>query len=251
MFRSNLIIVKNEEAVSYLRGMKYHVDSKMDLLRGWKACYSYERCYLDQVAGSKASTLKEYGKYPYELSAADYMRAVQKENDFLDLVLLRQKEGDFAEKVKKIQDMSVRSAQLAMEIRLWDPQKNSVEEENELKKKKEEMLMLDDLLAECYKDKVLMYAFCYKEEKIREEMYQHIGRWNFLLQNYLYYHRLFSRLLRYQPYIFFTYDDDELPKEERQKEFKLVKTIRFENLRIGDLALLCNKDVLKIYRGKR
>ncbi|MDE7210460.1 MAG: hypothetical protein K2O03_03320, partial [Lachnospiraceae bacterium] len=97
---------------------------------------------------------------------------------------------------------------------------------------------------------VLMYAICYKEEKIRKEMYQRIGSWNSLLQNYLYYHRLFSRLLRYQPYIFFTYEDEELPKEERKKEFKLVRTIRFENLRIGDLALLCNKDVLKIYRGK-
>ena len=82
-------------------------------------------------------------------------------------------------------------------------------------------------------------------------MYQHIGSWNFWLQNYLYYHRLFSRLLRYEPYIFLTYEDEELPKEERKKEFKLVKTIRVENLRIGDLALLCNKDVLKIYRGKQ
>ena len=250
MYQSNLIIVKNEKAVSYLQGMEYNV-VPMELLGGWKACCSYEKCYLDQVIGSKASTLAEYGKYPYELSAADYPRAIQKENDFFDLVLLRQKEDDFAEKVKQIRDMSVRSAELSMEIRLWDSQKNSVEEENELRKKKEEMLMLDALLAEFRKDKVLMYAFCYEEEKIRKEKYQHMDRWNFWLQNYLYYHRLFSRLLRYQPYIFLTYANDELPKEERKKEFKLVKTIRFENLRIGDLALLCNKDVLKIYRGKQ
>lgn len=250
MYRSNLIIVKNEEAVSYLRGMGYDV-SPMELLGGWVACYSYKKCYLDQVIGSKALTLEEYGKYPYELSAADYRRAIQKENDFFDLVLSRQKEDDFAEKVKQIRDISVRSAQLSMEIRLYDSQNNSVEEENERKKKKEEMLKLDTLLAEFYKDKVLMYAFCYKEDEIRKERYQHIGRWNFLLQNYLYYHRLFSRLLKYQPYIFLTYDNAELPKEERKKEFKLIKTIRFDKLRIGDLALLCNKDVLKIYRGKQ
>lgn len=250
MYRSNLIIVKNEEAVSYLRGMGYDV-SAMDLLGGWKAYYSYERCYLTQVIGSKALTLSEYGKYPYELSADDYLRAIQKENDFFDLVLSRQKEDDFAEKVKQIRDVSVRSAQLSMEIRLLDPQKKSVEEEKKFREKKKEMLMLDALLEEFYKDKVLMYAFCYDEEKISKEKYQHIGRWNFWLQNYLYYHRLFSRLLRYQPYIFLTYDDAELSKEERKKEFKLVKTIRFDHLRIGDLALLCNKDVLKIYRGKQ
>ncbi|MDE7212148.1 MAG: hypothetical protein K2O03_12015, partial [Lachnospiraceae bacterium] len=155
MYQSNLIIVKNEEAVSYLRGMKYNV-VPMELLGGWKACCSFEKCYFDQVVGSKASTLAEYGKYPYELSAADYTRAIQKENDFLDLVLSRQKEDDFAERKKQEFAMSSRKCQLAMEIGLWDSQKNSVEEENELRKKREEMLMLEDLLAKSQKDKVLM-----------------------------------------------------------------------------------------------
>ena len=155
MYQSNLIIVKSNDAVSYLQKMKYNV-VPMELSGGWRACCSFEKCYFDQVIGSKASTLAQYGKYPYELSATDYTRAIQKENDFLDLVLSRQKEDDFAERKKQECAMSSRRCQLAMEIGLWDPQKNSAEEENELREKKEEMLMLEDLLKEIWKDKVLM-----------------------------------------------------------------------------------------------
>lgn len=110
-------------------------------------------------------------------------------------------------------------------------------------KKKKELKILENLQKEYQKDKTLMYAICYDEDKIYKDYYQYIGRWSFDLKEYLYYHRLFSKFLRYKPYIYFTYLD-----EEERKEFKLVHTISLNDLRIGDLALLCANDVLKIYR---
>ena len=132
MWQCNLIIVKNKDAISYMEKMRYNV-YHLDSLRGWRSYYSDDKCYLDQLVGSHALTLSESGKYPYELSAQDYTRAVQKENAFWDLVLARQKEEGFSEQVKQVCDLTVKQCQLAQEILLWeDPLETSpIKDENE------------------------------------------------------------------------------------------------------------------------
>ena len=52
---------------------------------------------------------------------------------------------------------------------------------------------------------------------------------------------LFAKLLEFEPYICFAYQD-----EEERREFRLVNTVCLDELQTGDLALLCSNDVLKI-----
>ena len=244
MWQCNLIIVKNKDAISYMEKMRYNV-YHLDSLRGWRSYYSDAKCYLDQLVGSHALTSSESGKYPYELSAQDYTRAVQKENAFWDLVLARQKEEGFSEQFKQVCDLTVKQCQLAQEILLWeDPLETSpIKDENELIKKKQELSVLEALYDEFAKDKILMHAMCYKEEQIYREFYQYPGQWGFHIKEYIYYYTIFLELLKFEPYIYFTYLD-----EEERKEFKLVNTIQLDDLQIGDLALLCSNDVIKIGR---
>lgn len=60
------------------------------------------------------------------------------------------------------------------------------------------------------------------------------------MREFRYYRRTFQRLLEFEPYICFTHIFD------RPENLRLVKTLRLSALRIGDLALLCQDDVLMI-----
>ncbi|MDE7299260.1 MAG: hypothetical protein K2N94_10600 [Lachnospiraceae bacterium] len=239
MYQCNLIFVKSIEAMVFLNKEGYDRSCVDYLPDGWKGYYHNERCYLEPLAGSCVRTLQDEGKYPYELSASDYKRAVQKENDFFQRVRQKQKEEGFSEYAKQVNSYFKRCAQLSLEVRQAETGGILSDLERAvLNEKKEKLVELEQITEELLKDKMLMYACSYSEEAIRErQIRRSVHAW----EEFRYYRGLFAKLLEFEPYICFAYQD-----EEERREFRLVNTVCLDELQTGDLALLCSNDVLKI-----
>lgn len=252
MYQCNLIIVKSSNSVALLKENGYSAPACDVSPDGWSACHCYERWYKYSMVGSRSLALKEEGKYPYELSASDYTRAIQKETNFLEQQLSMIKEDTFWEKKKQFNTYQKRRAGLLREIR-------QQEEKNELSKaeiamldaKEEELILLDRKIQEFTEDRVFVHACMhadggYKWARIQiREKQREINSSSYNMHEFHYYRKLFLKVLRYDPFIYFTYQN-----EDGRKDFTLVKTISIDDLQIGDLAMLCSYDVLKICRKK-
>lgn len=252
MYQCNFIIVKSNEAITYLKEKDYSTTTCAASPEGWTACYCYNRCYIDQMVGSRALDLKEEGKYPYQLSASDYKRAIQKENDILERQLSRMGEAGFWEKRKQYDNYRKKMLRLEREVRERDGADDLTEKEIiMLNEKVDELGMLDQKMQEFQEDEAFMEAYRYAQVdegwsriQIRERQ-REINSNSYNMHEYYYYRKLFSGILRYDPYVYFTYHD-----EGNAKEHCLVKEIWIEELQIGDLAMLCSYDILKICRKK-
>lgn len=248
MYQCNLIIVKSDESGAFLEKRGYQLDWRNE----WKAYSYWRRSYKDSMVGSKSQVFQKEGKYPYELSAMDYKRAIRKESDFYELALLKQKEEGFVEKARQLWEYSFREKSLEKRVRELDWRDDLTKDEDiELDQCIDELSRLDREIDKLEKDKVFLCAYCYlglgkhdvrMPEKLREKQ-RLINSSNYNMREYRYYRRIFSRLLKYDSCIYFTYQD-----EEERKDFTLVKELPLNELRIGDLAMLCSNDVLKICR---
>lgn len=251
MYQCNLIVVKSDEGSVLLEKLGYQERWRDNSPEHWKAYDKWQRSYKDSVAGFKSQAFKEEGKYPYQLSAADYKRAIQKESDFYELALSKQKEEGFAEKAKQLSEYFSRRKSLEKRVRVLDWRDDLTKAEDiELDESIDELSMLDRKIEKFEQDKVFFWAYLYcglGRHSTPEELYkkqQRINSCNYNMQNYRYYRRIFSRLLKYDPCIYFTYQD-----EAEREDFTLVRELPLSELRIGDLAMLCSNDVLKICRG--
>lgn len=250
MSQSNLIIVKNSEACDILRKRGYRCMKEDVIADGWKAFYSWNKSEgIVSLVGSRALAFREKGKYPYQLSAADYKRAVKKEIDFLKLVILKQAEDDFATRAKKYYEVckefvKVQSARIPKDLDSYTSSEYFTGPPSE------EEILLGGKLKKIEQDEVFVCAarymggihYAWSPAELQKRLHRMSGC-NYNMQEYRYYRRIFSRLLRYAPYIYFTYQD-----EEERKAFTLVKELSLNELRIGDLAMLCSNDMLKIHR---
>lgn len=244
MYQCNLVVVTSSNAAFYLRKCGYEYENLEAFRDGRKAYYNYARCYVcEPLVGSKSLAFKAEGKYPYALSVADYRRAIQKESEQIDLAVLKQNDSEFEEKRQELNQCFKRISELKR-LRRREELPPIVHDESELyiAPPGAEEVMLQEKVDEMWKDEVFCCALGGTSEKLREKQ-QRINNCNYHMQEYRYYRRMFSRLLEYDPCIYFTYQD-----EEEREDFTLVKELRLSELRIGDLAMLCSNDVLKICR---
>lgn len=258
----NLIHVKSSEAAAFLEKRGYQQSLESQFVKGWK-CY----CQWEQMeslkadmggngtlVGSGSQAFPEEGKYPYELSAADYKRALRKKSDFLERAIAEQEREGFAEEQRLWRETVLRHRKVQSE-KSWRAVTSPSDEERE--RLDEEDIILRRKVRELEKDKVFLHACVYWErntpfgpvpftpEKLSKE-YQQINSSNYRMREYRYYRRMFRGLLKYDPCIYFTYTDED---EKERTDFGLVKSLTLDELRIGDLAMLCSYDVLKIQRG--
>lgn len=255
----SLIHVKSSEAAAFLKKRGYQQSLESQFIKGWK-CY----CQWEQMeslkadmggngtlVGSGSQAFPEEGKYPYELSAADYKRALRKESDFLESAIAEQEREGFAEKERLWRETVLRHGKVRSE-KSWSAVIPPGDEERE--RLDEEDILLRRKIRELEKDKAFLHAcVCWERnrcfgtvpfatEKLRKE-YQQITGSNYRMREYRYYRRIFCGLLKYDPCIYFTYTDED---EKERTDFRLVKSLTLDELRIGDLAMLCSYDVLKI-----
>jgi|GEM_PF-3801835 len=251
MYQCNLIIVKSNKSMECLIKNGYKVNPFSTHPDGWTSWSCPKKLYIDQMVGSRSKTLIEEGKYPYELSAVDYKRAIQKETEFLESVLSKLKEDDFWEKRRKDKEYCSKAEELTRQI-IWLNEKNCLSEKENilLQEKSAKLEQLNKIIIEMVnKDKMYGHACMYAgggykwgEIQIREKQ-REINSNNYGMHEYYHFRKLFSKLLQFEPYIYFTYED-----ESEKREHELVNIICLSDLQIGDLAMLCSYDVLKICR---
>lgn len=298
MYHYSMIMVKTREAAALLEQRGYQKHDETYFLKGWDFYYNPERTgYYGEnngvsVVGAQSMAFSKEGRYPDELSASDYRRALRKESEHIESVILKIKEADFAEKAKLLAEYYARNERVrakknsqGMAIELSDEKKACLdneeimldfdvkakllaeyyvrhegertkvisEEEKKLSDEErerldEEEIMLNREIESMERDKLFMEAFQYTKSaasphgavvRLRERQ-RYINSSNYGMREYRYYRRLFSRLLRYEPCIYFSY------RAEEQFQFSLVRAVPLNELRIGDLAMLCSNDVLKI-----
>lgn len=301
MYHYNMIMVKDGEAAAFLERRGYQKHYETLFLKGWDFYYKPARNGYDRennnmsMVGAKAQAFPEEGTYPDELSALDYKRALRKESEHIESVILKLKEANFTERAGLLTEYYARNESVRaiknspkITIELSDEEKACLSDEsimldfaekarrfeecharNEsvraIKNAQDEMNALPDAERDCLDeeeimlnreiermewDKLFAEAFRYARSnadlsgtvrRLREKQ-QRIESSNYNMREYRYYRRLFSRLLKYEPCIYFSY------RTEEQFHFSLVRSIPLSELRIGDLAMLCSNDVLKICR---
>ena len=104
----------------------------------------------------------------------------------------------------------------------------------------QEEIALQKMMDELLEDKVLSLAI--RSSNSLLERLSEIKSSNYNMHEYRYYRRIFSRLLKLESCIYFTHIWSE------PGELNLVNTLTLDQLRIGDLALLAQDDVIKICR---
>lgn len=258
----NLIHVKSSEAAAFLEKRGYGQTRDGQLIKGWKCYCQWRQCESlrpdvksdGSLVGSRSQVLLEEGKYPYELSAADYKRALGKEYDFLEQVILEQNEDGFAEKENRRAEYCFRRAKVKS-AKFPFAQDTGILGDAQRERLDEEDIILRQKIRELEKDEVFVWACMYSgidgrsmytPEQLREKQ-QRIVSSNYQMWEYRYYRRLFRTLLKYDPCVYFTYTDED---ERERTDFRLVKSLTLDELKIGDLAMLCSYDVLKICRNK-
>ena len=245
MCQFNLIIVQHlDAAADYLESLGYYCFRSLQ--HGYDA-YSWGReecCNCGSMVGSYSCKLKEKGKYPNQLHDCDYKQAVQEDIMLFENAKKRQREKDFAveaeEFEKEFQKYSKRLYEL-MDDRIPKCLVVYNSSEMELEPGEEELAIQEKIRELTERDKVLYYAICTQSEIIETKL-TNMKSSNYNMHEYRYYRRIFSRLLKLESCIYFTHIWSE------PGELNLVNTLTLDQLRIGDLALLAQDDVIKICR---
>ncbi len=239
MCQFNLIIVQHSGAAAdYLESLGYYCFRSLQ--HGYDA-YSWGRaefCNCGSMVGSYSCKLKEKGKYPNQLHDCDYKQAVQEDIMLFENVQKRQREKDFAVEAEEFQKYLKRLFEL-MDDRIPKCLVVYNSSEMELEPGEEELAIREKIRELTERDKVLYDAICTPPE-IMEIKLTKMKSSNYNMSEYRYYRRIFSRLLKLESCIYFTHIWSE------PGELNLVNTLTLDQLRIADLALLAQDDVIKI-----
>ena len=246
MCQFNFIIVQHSGAAAdYLESLGYYCFCSLQ--HGYDA-YSWGRtecCNCGSMVGSYSCKLKEKGKYPNQLQDCDYKQAVQEDIAFFENAKERQMEKNFAVEAEQYQKEFEKYSQRLNELfreRMPKCEKFIVYDRSELEPAppgEEEIILRKKLDELVQKDFVLSYAVQTPPEIVMQ-MLTEIKSSNYNMHEFRYYRRIFSRLLKLEPCIYFTHVWSE------PGELNLVNTLTLDQLRIGDLALLAQDDVIKI-----
>lgn len=256
MCQFNYTIVKNKKSVSYLSKLGYGC---FKIYPGGYKAFGGNRpgfCDCGSMVGSQSLAFKEEGKYPFQLCANDYWRAVKIQADFFDEVQKRRQSPDFKAELQEFEDAFAPINERLTE--LWEKQYSSpdalgdpdtscfakdscfAEEKNALLKQQETLFASKDAaFLEARTAVFLEENLPYKRVAPEINKYKSC---NYNMQEFRYYRRIFQRLLEFEPYICFTHIFDQ------PGELTLVKTLRLNELHIGDLAMLAQDDVIRILR---
>ncbi len=242
MCQFNFIIVQHSGAAAdYLESLGYYCFCSLQ--HGYDA-YSWGRtecCNCGSMVGSLEYRLKNEGKYPNSLNSGDYKRAIQKEIKILNQMIELQEEDNFS---KKVNEFTFKLEAVHNKLEEYCTSKGQVgfgpwmvdlgEEGAELWEKFEKFF-------EEGENTIINYARIYTKIQLKERINERISC-NYNMHEYRYYRRIFSRLLKLEPCIYFTH------VWSQPGELNLVNTLTLDQLRIGDLALLAQDDVIKICR---
>ena len=259
MCQFNLIIIKTPAAAAFLEKLGYYL--AYPLQYGYNAWCRQQFCNCGSVAGSCYRELMEKGNYPDALGYNDYKRISKKKADFLQeqITLLeaawkRQREDDFAERESQFRAEEKKYKDRLLELfreRLPKYEKFIVHDHSKLEPAppgEEEIALQKEYqrFREGFreKDPVLFAAIETPSEYMLQSLASIKSRsiYNHDAKEFRYYRRIFSRLLKLEECVYFTHIWD------RPGELKLVNTLSLEELRISDLALLAQDDVIKIRR---
>ncbi len=243
MCQFNFIIVQHSGAAAdYLESLGYYCFRSLQ--HGYDA-YSWGRacfCNCGSMVGSYYLP-KETKKYPNQLTAEDYRRCIQKEVDLLESAIKLQYTKGADKQIKQFEERYKKYAHRLSELmkeRLPKYEKYIIYDHSELEDAPpgQEEIALQKMMDELLEDKVLSLAI--RSSNSLLERLSEIKSSNYNMHEYRYYHRIFSRLLKLEPCIYFTHVWSE------PGELNLVNTLTLDQLRIGDLALLAQDDVIKI-----
>ena len=257
MCQFNLIITKTSAAAAFLEKLGYYL--AYPLQHGYNAwCWGRQQfCNCGSVAGSCYGELREKGKYPEVLCHDDYKRISESKGDFLqqriatlEAVQKRQLSDSFAEEEKAFRAEEKKYTDRLHELfRERFPKYKSSSSVNRVETKsiplsREEAALKKAYDEFCQRDPILYTALQISPEYVSETLLSIKSQksYNRDAKEFRYYRRIFSRLLKLEECVYFTHIWD------RPSELKLVNTLPLNKLRVSDLALLAQNDVIRIQR---
>ena len=252
MCQFNLIIIKTPASAAYLERLGYYLAYPLQYdYTAW--CWGRRQfCNCGSVAGSVV--LKGKGKYPETLCHNDYRQTLQESRRYLQeqIVVMeaakeRQLTAGFAEEKAKFKEEEKKYLE---RLKKFDMERYANYEKYhdpsalESPPGEEESALQNELIKLREKDPVLFEAVSTPVELMAETLkrLKNYGIYDRRQKEFRYYRRIFSRLLKSEDCVYFTHIWD------RPGELQLVNTLALQELRISDLALLAENDVIRIRR---